>query len=262
MVSYSDRLRRRRPTIPMPIAHTPRMSITPEDGSGTGAKLSPLAPCAAPITMHANNDNFMSSILPKESFRANKPKAQNRRRSTNTGFSTGDLSARPFQYLAALVLALSFTVHCTAEEPKSIELKLPAHFDPLAVDAPNQYSAAAKLACAEPKQVGFVGYVWRLPAVAAELRQMTGESFGKQIYIAFLKAKYGYQISKLNADYGTDAQSFTELLESPMKDGLAEHDAEFNRPVRAEMVQGILEALRKCDPAHADGVLRLLSALQ
>ena len=87
---------------------------------------------------------------------------------------------------------------------------------------------------------------------------MTGESAGKQIYIAFLKAKYGYQIAKVNADYGTDAQSFTELLGSPMRAGPA--DGEFDLPVRREIFDAILRALRRCDPLHADGFLRYLAA--
>ena len=84
---------------------------------------------------------------------------------------------------------------------------------------------------------------------------MTGESPGKQLYIAFLKSKYGYQIAAVNAGYGTDAQSFTELLESPMKRGVAKDDAEFDRAVRQDIVAAILKALRLCDPLHASGGL-------
>jgi hypothetical protein len=104
--------------------------------------------------------------------------------------------------------------------------------------------------------------------VAAELRLLSGTSEGKQIYIGFLKTKYGYQISKVNAEYGTDAQSFTELLESPMTQvdasrlAVRRDDAEFDIDARKEMVQGILESLRKCDAAHASGGIgRLLEAV-
>ena len=111
---------------------------------------------------------------------------------------------------------------------------------------------------------GFAGYRWILPPVAAELRLRSGTSEGKQIYIGFLKTKYGYQISKVNAEYGTDAQSFTELLELPLpqvdlsRPAVRRDDAEFDGEARKEMVEGILEALKKCDPAHASGGIRRL----
>ena len=258
MVSYSDRRPRKRPATPIPTAQIPRISITPEDGSTTGSTHPAVDACAQPAAkIIIDKVNFMTPILPEEWGSTNKPEAQIPRGGTSTGRVTTGLYPAGSWYLGAVVLALLVPVFASAEEPRSIELVLPAHFDPFAMDAPDQYLAAAKLACASPKPLGFIGYRWRLPAVAAELRKMTGESPGKQIYIAFLKSKYGYQIAKLNRDYGTDAQSFTELLESPMRKGVREHDAEFDRTARQDMVEGILAALRKCDPAHATGVLRL-----
>ena len=200
----------------------------------------------------------MSASLQDEGIKGNKPWNQNLVASTIRTVVTFDHGSRPSRYLSALVLALSFIGFTAAEESRLVEVKLPAHFDPFAVGAKDQYDAAAQVACASPKPAGFIGYRWRLPAVASELRQVSGESPGKQIYIAFLKTKYGYQIAALNRDYGTDAQSFTELLESPMKRGILEHDAEFDAPIRRDMLEAILGALRKCDPKHAAGALRLI----
>lgn len=182
---------------------------------------------------------------------------------TNRVLARGALGSIAFRYACAFVLALWFPVLAGAAEPLVVDLKLPAHFDPYAVDATAQYEAAARVACAEPKPPGFIGYRWNLPPIAAELRLLTGTSEGKQIYIGFLKSQYGYQIARLNADYGTDAQSFTELLESPMthvdgRDKVRRDDAEFDRDARREMLSGILAALRQCDSAHALGVIRAL----
>ena len=143
------------------------------------------------------------------------------------------------------------------------ELVLPLHFDPYAAVAQAQYRAAAAAACEGSKPAGFAGYRWRLPAVAAELRTYPGASEGKQVYIGFLKTKYGYQIAEVNRAYGLDAQSFTELQESPIvadaaREAVRRDDLEFDREARREMVTSIVAALRACDPKHADGGLKLI----
>jgi hypothetical protein len=157
------------------------------------------------------------------------------------------------------VLVLGFRARAAALQ----ELVLPSHFDPYAASAPAQYRAAAAAAYGAPKAAGFIGYRWRLPLVAAELRAMTGSSEGKQVYIGFLKSKYGYQIAEVNRVYGLDAQSFTELQESPIvlkavSEAVRRDDAEFDFDARREMVGSILKGLRECDPTHADGGLKLL----
>jgi len=168
-----------------------------------------------------------------------------------------------FRYMKLFVLVLGHLHTASAAEPVLVELKLPLHFDPFALDAKAQYKQAAREACLAPKAKNFTGYRWRLPAVAAELRLMTGASEGKQVYIGFLKTKYGYNIATLNQDYGTSAQSFTELTESPIRVdatrlAIRKQDAEFDAPIRADMLDAILKALRECDPQHADGGIRLL----
>lgn len=246
-----------RPATPMPIAQTPRISITPEDGSGTGSCHAAADACEHPAAKIMNvNSDFMPSSLEEKAEIINKLVVQIPLPST----STDRVPYLPWSwYWNALVLVVLVGAGALGADTRTIELALPAHFDPFAVDAQNQYAAAARSACAVPKPPGFIGYRWRLPAVAAELRKLTGESTGKQIYIAFLKSKYGYQISKVNQDYGTDAQSFTELLESPIKNGVPEHDAEFDRGARQDMLEGIRNALHKCDPEHADGMLRRMA---
>jgi hypothetical protein len=243
------------------------------EGSGTPSSAGAaaddgVAAWAAPATRLAqtgiSDNNFMCAVCRTDT----QPKTY---RSLKIGLAgTNDPNSRRmhhgvrFPYRRLAVFALFFEVLGLAAEPGLVELKLPAHFDPFASSAKAQYEEAARNACAQVKPAEFNGYRWRLPPVAAELRLLSGTSEGKQIYIGFLKTKYGYQIAKLNVEYGTDAQSFTELLESPMagvdssRTAVRREDAEFDFDARRDMVEGILAALRSCDRAHADGGIRVL----
>ncbi len=241
------------------MAQAPRTNMTTVDGSGIASSAGPGTSTVAWATSATRPAHtrvkitFMPCSMPHEAVDANKLKTQmSSVRTMQTSVTSSSVSHR-LRYLGAVVLALLFNGQLVASEPSLVELKLPAQFDPFDVGAQTQYEAAALQSCAVPKSNGFVGYRWKLPALAASFRQRSGESPGKQIYVAFLKSKYGYQIAALNADYGTDAQSFTELLGWPMKRGVAAHDAEFDSAMRQEMVEGILGALRKCDPKHAAG---------
>lgn len=50
-----------------------------------------------------------------------------------------------------------------------------------------------------------------LDAWVQEIRTLPGSATGKQLYIHFLKEKYGYNVARVNEAYGTEASSFTEL---------------------------------------------------
>ena len=249
------------------MAHAPRIKMTIVDGSGMASSAGPGAitvAWASPATRPAHTSvkiNFICRSVPHEGAGANKRKTQILAVRTIVRAMTFSGAGYRLPYPCAVVLALLLNSLLVASEPGLVELKLPAQFDPFDVGAKDQYEAAAQESCAVPKADGFAGYRWHLPSLAAGLRQRTGESPGKQVYIAFLKSKYGYQIAALNADYGTDAQSFTELLESPMKRGVAAHDAEFDSTMRQEMVDGVLGALRKCDSQHAAGGIWLMLQL-
>lgn len=238
--------------------------MTTVDGSGIASSAGPgvsAVAWASPATRPAHTRvkiNFMSGSVPHEGAGANKLKTQMLTVRTMQMGMTFISAGYRLPYLGVVVLALLLNDRLVASELSLVEFKLPAQFDPFDVGAQTQYEAAAQESCAVPKPISFVGYRWKLPKLAASVRQRSGESPGKQIYIAFLKSKYGYQIAALNADYGTDAQSFTELLESPMKRGVEAHDAEFDSAMRQELVEGILGALRKCDPQHAVGGLWLM----
>ena len=49
-------------------------------------------------------------------------------------------------------------------------------------------------------------------APVAAIRQLVKGEEGKEIYVQFLKDRYGYAIGQINEIYGLDATSFTELL--------------------------------------------------
>ncbi len=219
---------------------------------------------AVPATRLAHtgiNSNFMSYSVRRQSAPANKPEAQNPCTRTIGIDVTSSTIKTAFWYWACFVLMLLVNAVCAGQDARLVELRLPAHFDPYSMDAADQYAAAAGTACAVPKVTGFIGYFWRLPAVAAELRQRSGQSPGKQVYINFLKSKYGYRIAAVNADFATDAQSFTELLESPIRSQSPNFDPEFDAPARRDMVEGILKALRTCDESHAaSGLLFLVES--
>ena len=96
---------------------------------------------------------------------------------------------------------------------------------------------------------------WREPVVTA--RMADAGQLRKQLYIAFLKKRYGYQIAMLNRAYGLDATAFTELESSDFKelDGkraeVLADDLAFASELYAENVE---LAFRR-----VDGKLRLLS---
>lgn len=73
--------------------------------------------------------------------------------------------------------------------------------------------AWAKAARAVLRNEPNVEYTWT-GATAAHLefiRRLPDEAPGKQQYVEFLKETYGYNIDRLNAAYGLQASSFTDL---------------------------------------------------
>jgi hypothetical protein len=269
--NYSVPRRLRRPDSPTPMAQTPTINMAKVDGTGAGTRAGATedndAAWTAPATRLAQtgiNNNFIAVVCRmRAGFKTNQGSKTGLVGTDRPSGGRADRGGR-FQYRCLVVMALLFSVPMLSAEPEFVEVKLPAHFDPLSPNAKAQYEAAAREACKAPKPAEFAGYFWRLPSVAAELRLMTGASEGKHVYIDFLKTKYGYNINSLNHQYGTDAQSFTELLESPIahvdatRQRVHEDDAEFDSFQRTEMFDGIRTALRQCDPQHADGGIRYL----
>lgn len=58
---------------------------------------------------------------------------------------------------------------------------------------------------------------WGGDVSAATLALQPSSSDTKQFYIAWLKDRYAYNISKLNAAYGLEATSFSDLAESDFR---------------------------------------------
>ncbi|GAB4405435.1 MAG: hypothetical protein OHK0021_17480 [Bryobacter sp.] len=55
---------------------------------------------------------------------------------------------------------------------------------------------------------------WAEATGASQVRSLPSTSDVKQLYANWLKVRYRYQINSLNAAYGTDFTSFTDLTES------------------------------------------------
>lgn len=97
----------------------------------------------------------------------------------------------------------------------------------------------------EKKAVG-VELDWGEGPTARRLGGMAGETAGKQYYVAWLKDRYGYQIAKLNAAYGLEATSFSELLERDLgrvdrgREAVRRDDEDFLRDVR-EGVEAVVK---------------------
>lgn len=94
----------------------------------------------------------------------------------------------------------------------ALVLPLPAlpAADPYAPETlPGWVRAARAVLRNEPK----VEYSWTgATRVHLELiRRLPDEAPGKQQYVEFLKETYGYNIERLNAAYGVEASSFTDL---------------------------------------------------
>lgn len=91
---------------------------------------------------------------------------------------------------------------------------------------------------AEVHVVDVLGERWQARIEA--VRRGSGESTDKQLYIAFLKRRYGYQIAAVNEAYGLEASAFTDL-ESPEAFAKARRNEADDRAFAAEYFAGAVE---------------------
>lgn len=89
------------------------------------------------------------------------------------------------------------------------------------------------------------------PPVRA-IRGLVGGEDGKEIYVHFLKERYGYNIARVNEVYGREATSFTELLTDSFRDvderrgKVVEDDAAFGEVLRAHWTEAADAGGRRC----------------
>jgi hypothetical protein len=85
--------------------------------------------------------------------------------------------------------------------------------DPYAADALPGWARAARAVLRNEPNVEIPGPGPQRP-ISELIRRLPDEAPGKQQYVEFLKETYGYNIDRLNAAYGLEASSFTDLIRS------------------------------------------------
>lgn len=84
------------------------------------------------------------------------------------------------------------------------------------------------------------------------MRALPAEAPGKQDYVAFLKDRYEYNIARLNAAYGIDFASFTDLTAwnfaglDRTREAVAKDDAEFVTTMRDILKRISAEGRQAC----------------
>ena len=97
---------------------------------------------------------------------------------------------------------------------------------------------------------------WGEVTGAAALARLGSATEGKQFYIAWLKDRYGYNIARLNAAYGLEFTSFSDLAESDFskvdrsRKAVREDDKEFLVTLEQTMEQKLSDWLQACGSAR------------
>ena len=96
------------------------------------------------------------------------------------------------------------------------------------------------------------GPIWGRELVLS-VRRLSSEQTGKQIYLDFLKSTYGYNIAALNAAYGVEAASFTDLEGDLLtrveltRPAVLRDDTEFLSALAREFFTVTIAELRSCN---------------
>ncbi len=98
--------------------------------------------------------------------------------------------------------------------------------------------------------------VWGGEVSAASLATQPSASDSKQFYIAWLKERYAYNIAHLNAAYGLESTSFSDLAESDFRQldrsrpAVREDDALFLGLLANMMLERVRNLLEPCTPGR------------
>jgi len=111
-------------------------------------------------------------------------------------------------------------------------------------------------ACREVKKLEAVGLEleWGTTTGAPQIATMPSSADGKQFYIAWLKDRYAYNISRLNEAYGLDSTSFTDLTENNFltvdrsRPKVVQDDRDFLTDLAATIKQRVDEMFQRCAP--------------
>ena len=119
------------------------------------------------------------------------------------------------------------------------------------------FSPRVERACGEVKsrRADGIELDWGATTGAAQIATMSSASDGKQFYIAWLKDRYAYNISRLNEAYGLESTSFTDLTENDFskvdrtRAAVKEDDRLFLIDLSATIKQKVDELFQRCSPS-------------
>ncbi len=94
--------------------------------------------------------------------------------------------------------------------------------------------------------------IWGGEVSAASLATQPSASDSKQFYIAWLKDRYDYNIARLNAAYGLESTSFSDLAESDFRQldrsrpAVRKDDAAFLEQISAMTIERVRSLVQPC----------------
>lgn len=119
-------------------------------------------------------------------------------------------------------------------------------------------AAVQKAAELGRRRTALVGYTWPASpwttARLTALRQLPAESAGKQQYVGFLKERYAYSIERVNAIYGLESTSFSDLLNESFaqlptnQTAAAADDRQFLSDTATRLAETLALALKAAHP--------------
>jgi hypothetical protein len=121
-----------------------------------------------------------------------------------------------------------------------MELQLPENFDVFGKEIQRWNNKSDAVCWTVPEDMS--------PWVSA-IRQSSSETPGKQMYVAYLKERYEYNIGRLNEAYGLEASAFTDLSESDFRTldrkrpAVVEDDREFGGLIVSQCAGGIQQQI-------------------
>ncbi len=119
-------------------------------------------------------------------------------------------------------------------------------------------AAVQKAAGLGRQRAALLGYTWTASnwtsARVTATRNLSAESAGKQQYVGFLKERYEYSIERVNAIYGLESTSFSDLLTESFarldttQPAVAQDDRQFLADTATRLAETLAAELKTAHP--------------